>query len=92
MIINDDSRVINKLEASLADDARLIIYDLHRFIVLYKPLVLPANARLDWKVIARYKHSSLFGLVVCNEEKKFHDIKTRTFRHLWRSVAASTSS
>ncbi len=24
--------------------------------------VLPANIRLDWKVIARYKHSSLFGL------------------------------
>jgi hypothetical protein len=32
--------------------------------------VLPAYARLDWKVIARYKHSTLFGLVVCSEEKK----------------------
>ncbi len=31
---------------------------------LGKLLVLPANVRLDWKVIARYKHSSLFGLVV----------------------------
>jgi hypothetical protein len=31
-------------------------------------LVLPANVRLDWKVIARYKHSSLFGLVFCSEE------------------------
>ncbi len=29
---------------------------------------LPVNVRLDWKVIARYKHSSLFGLIVCNEE------------------------
>ncbi len=27
---------------------------------LGKLLVLPANVRLDWKVIARYKHSSLF--------------------------------
>jgi hypothetical protein len=34
MIANDDSRVINKLEASLSDDARVIIYDRHMFIVL----------------------------------------------------------
>jgi hypothetical protein len=32
-IVNDDSRVINKLEASLADDARVIIYDRHMFMV-----------------------------------------------------------
>jgi nanoRNase/pAp phosphatase (c-di-AMP/oligoRNAs hydrolase) len=32
-IINDNSRVINKLEASLTDDARVIIYDHHMFIV-----------------------------------------------------------
>ena len=38
---------------------------------LGKLLVLPANVRLDWKVIARYKHSSLFGLFVSNEEKSF---------------------
>ena len=37
---------------------------------LGKLLVLPANVRLDWKVIARYKHSSLFGLVISDEEKK----------------------
>ncbi len=37
---------------------------------LGKLLVLPANVRLDWKVIARYKHSSLFGLAFCNKEKK----------------------
>ncbi len=33
MIINDDSRVINKLEASLTDDAKVVIYDRHMFIV-----------------------------------------------------------
>jgi hypothetical protein len=33
MIVNDESRVINKLEASLTDDARVIIYDCHMFIV-----------------------------------------------------------
>jgi hypothetical protein len=35
-----------------------------------KLLVLPTNVRLDWKVIARYKHSSLLGLIIRNEEKK----------------------
>ncbi len=39
--------------------------------------MLPANVRLDWKVIARYKHSSLFGLVVSNEGNKFYNIDTR---------------
>ncbi len=33
MILNDDSGVINKLEASLTDDARVVIYDRHMFIV-----------------------------------------------------------
>jgi hypothetical protein len=36
--------------------------------------VLPASVRLDWKVIARYKHSILFGLVVSNGGKKFYNI------------------
>ncbi len=35
-----------------------------------KLLVLLANVRLDWKEMARYKLSSLFGLVVSNEGKK----------------------
>ncbi len=41
------------------------------FSLFGKLLVLPANVRLDWKVFARCKHSSLFDLVVSNEEKKF---------------------
>jgi hypothetical protein len=32
MILNDDSRVVNKLETSLTVDARVIIYDHHMFI------------------------------------------------------------
>jgi hypothetical protein len=32
-IINDDSSIINKLEASITDDARVIIYNRHMFIV-----------------------------------------------------------
>ncbi len=39
-----------------------------------KLLVLPTNVRLDWKVIARYKHSNLFGVVISNEGKKFNNI------------------
>jgi hypothetical protein len=44
---------------------------------LGKLLVLPANVRLNWKVIARYEHPSLFGLVISNEEKKFYNIGPR---------------
>jgi hypothetical protein len=43
---------------------------------LGKLLVLPANVRLDWKVIARCKHSILFGLVVSSKGKKFYEIDT----------------
>ncbi len=32
-IINDDCRVVNKLEASLTDNTRVIIYNRHMFIV-----------------------------------------------------------
>ncbi len=32
-IVNDDARIVNKLEASLTDDARVVIYDHHMFIV-----------------------------------------------------------
>ncbi len=51
--------------------------DLSDASFLGKLVVLPANVRLDWKVIARYKHSSLFGLVISHEEKKFYNIDTR---------------
>ena len=33
MSINDDSCVVNKLETSLTDDAGVVIYDRHMFIV-----------------------------------------------------------
>jgi hypothetical protein len=32
-IVNDDTRIVNKLNASLTDDARVVIYDHHMFIV-----------------------------------------------------------
>jgi hypothetical protein len=43
---------------------------------LGKLLVLLANVILDLKVIARYKHSSLFCLIVSNEGKKLYNIDT----------------
>jgi len=33
MIVNDDSSIINKLETSLIEDARVVNYDRHMFIV-----------------------------------------------------------
>ncbi len=32
-IVNDDSSIINKLETSFIDDARVVIYDHHMYIV-----------------------------------------------------------
>jgi hypothetical protein len=49
---------------------------------LGKLLVFPAYVTLDyWKVIVRYKHSSLFGLLVSNKEKKFCNIDTRLAKY-----------
>ncbi len=39
-IVNDNSRVINKLEASLTDDARVAIYNRHVFIVQATGLII----------------------------------------------------
>jgi hypothetical protein len=47
-----------------------LLEDLSDASFLGKLLLFPANVRLDWKVIARYKHFSLFGLFVSNEENK----------------------
>ncbi len=33
MIVNDDCSIVNKFESSLTDDARVVIYDRHMFIV-----------------------------------------------------------
>ncbi len=43
-IVNDDSRVINKLEASLTDDARVVIYDCHMFTVEATGLISVSKA------------------------------------------------
>ncbi len=38
--------------------------------------MFPANVRLDWKVIATYKWSTVFDLDVSDEGKKFYNIDT----------------
>jgi len=43
--------------------------DLSDASFLHKILVSPANVGLDWKVIARYNHSSFFCSNVSDEEK-----------------------
>jgi hypothetical protein len=48
--------------------------DLSDASFLGKLLVLPANVRLDWKVFARDKHSSLFGLVISKEENVLYSV------------------
>jgi hypothetical protein len=48
---------------------------------LVKLLMLPANVRQDWKVIAMFKHFCLFGLVVSNEGNFFYNIDTRSQYH-----------
>ncbi len=45
-----------------------------RCIFLGKLPVFPANVRLDWKVIARYKCYSLFDLNINDEGKKFYNV------------------
>ncbi len=47
-IVNDDSKIINKLETSLTGDARVVIYNHHMFLVqatnqlwlYYKPITI----------------------------------------------------
>ncbi len=50
-----------------------------------KLLVLSPIYRLDWKVIASYEHSSLFGLAI-SEWKKFHNVDT------WKPTATGVTA
>jgi len=81
-IVNDDSRVVNKLEASLTDDARVVIYDCQVFIVQQATGANPrgghrstwvgsllANILLSWKGLPRANTLDYLGLFVGDEEK-----------------------
>jgi hypothetical protein len=59
---------------------------------LGKILVLPANVRRNWKVIARHTHFSLFGLIISNEEKKFYNIDTGGLYYKHLTIVNDASS
>ncbi len=46
-IINDDSRAVNKLESSLTDDTRVVIYDCQMFIVQGKTQLSYQQVRMQ---------------------------------------------
>jgi hypothetical protein len=58
---------------------------------LGKLLVLPANVRLHWKVIVRYKRSSLFGLDVSDKGKNYN-IDTRCQPNIYFLLFITNSS
>ncbi len=47
MIVNNDFRVVSKLEASLTDDARVVIYDRRMFIVQATEACLQVYLKMD---------------------------------------------
>ncbi len=61
MIVNEDSGVVNKLEASLTDDARVAICDCHMFIVQARSV--------DWYVF------DLFSVIIFYWNKVWEDPK-----------------
>jgi hypothetical protein len=65
-IINDDSSVVNKLKASLTDDARVIIYDHHMLIVQgtgVKIIKLILSLTLRENKLKCFSLSSFFSLI-----------------------------
>jgi hypothetical protein len=48
---HDDSRVIDKLETSITDDARVVIYDHHMFIV---EALLVKRQKTSWLLLQIY--------------------------------------
>ncbi len=54
MIVNDDARIVNKLDASLTDNARVIIYDRHRFIVQATDCCAITDVK-QWQLVKKYK-------------------------------------
>jgi hypothetical protein len=64
IIINDDSRVINKLEASLIDNARVIIYDRHMFIVQATVLISRTLVRSCSRRLCEYALLTIFFATV----------------------------
>ncbi len=82
-IVNGDSRVINKLEASLTDDARVVIYNRHMFLVQ----ATDPDCRKYWR---NYAEASIITrtLVITNYHKAvqvkryYEHVSISALRHL----------
>jgi hypothetical protein len=71
MIVNDDSRVITKLETSLTDDTRVVIYDHHMYIIQATDHRIKGN---------NFGQRHLLSPVACTinvYDRKFYDRKLR---------------
>ncbi len=64
-IVNDDSRVVNKLEASLTDDTRVVIYYHHMFIV--QATGMRKTLSSVESVFSMIKPSGIYALRVAND-------------------------
>ena len=64
-IVIDDSRVINKLEASLTDNARVIIYDRRIFIVQAISLIKLSLAWSRTRELQTNKNKNDVRVVMC---------------------------
>jgi hypothetical protein len=67
-IVNDNSKVINKLETSLTDNARVVIYNCHMFIV-QEPYSQHFGFFPTYKLTqyARLLHYSMLEMLVRNQ-------------------------
>jgi hypothetical protein len=53
-IVNDDTRVVNKLEASRTDDARVIIYN-HQMFIVQATESPPGDSTIKYKGLLIYR-------------------------------------
>ncbi len=81
MIVNDDSRIITKLETSLTGDARVVIYDRHMFIVLMAGSVKAKAVFTLAKFSA--KSSSLLALATLGSVTQIEMILSVSYCQSW---------
>jgi hypothetical protein len=74
-IVNDDSRVVNKLEASLTDDARVVIYDRQMFIEQATDYFLLQIAFPVFRKTSRWRHD------IQQNDIKHSDIQHKDTQH-----------
>jgi hypothetical protein len=71
MIVNYASSIVNKLEALLTDDARVIIYDHHLFIVQATDL---SHIGPGWKCLPETNSLAYYASLSLTQKKSFMSI------------------